>query len=171
MKKVSIWLTLLLLVLFAAVPASANQPTVSYLEFDQDIMLAVCDYGEVWDRFHVFATVTEFPEKCGTVQNFRAVISGTDFVYLASDPTVQLATGEAHFQQDFELVGTNPELWKVKWTGLLYNLKTLGGKPLLQVAGQSIAYRINNDPSTQWYVKDVGHDNYDEAAICAALAD
>ena len=170
MKKLSIWLTLLLLVLFAAAPASANQPIVSYQEFDQQYLLAVCDYGEVWDTFHVFARITEFPEKDGSVQTFRADIDGADFVYLASESTVQIAYGEAHFQQDFTLVGTNPDLWQVKWTGVQYNLKTMAGRPFLQIAGQSVAYRIDNDPSTQWYVKSVGHNNYDEAAICAALA-
>jgi hypothetical protein len=172
MKKLAVLLLVLLFTLAAAVPASADKPVPYYDKTYEELMtVAQCDGFDVMVRSDVHETALDYRDKAGNWIRSLVQREGTDHMYKSTAPLVDVATGLFKMSLHVEVLSPPPKLiTQVKFTGTALNIHLPNGVAL-RASGQQVI-EVEGDPAApdkETLIKFVGHVDWDEDAICAAL--
>lgn len=171
MKKLAV-LLLVLLTLVAAVPASADKPVLYYDKTYEELMtVAECAGFDVMLRSDVHETALDYRDQAGNWIRSLVQREGTDHMYKSTAPAVDVATGPFKMSLHVEVLSPPPDLkTRVRFTGTALNIHLPNGVAL-RASGQQVI-EVESDPEApdkETLIKFVGHVEWDEAAICAAL--
>jgi hypothetical protein len=163
----------LVLALVAVAPAAADQPSKSYDVPQQadykPIVDCRPDYDfEIWDHATGTAMVTEFYDKAGNVKVVFMKGKGTDNFYRPDRPERVLSGGYTEVAQ-WEMVSSDPPLWKVKYLGPTFDIQLHGEPKLVHVDG---TITVQMDAAGNWLevYKVAGHPRWDIPGLCEYFA-
>ncbi len=170
MKKLTIWLLALLIVLLAALPVSSDQPVKTEYEFAHDYQLTDCGDFEIWSHDAFEAKESQFFDKDGTLVKGLYQYSGTDSFYKSTNPGVIVATSDYGFTVHFDLVTLEPRVEQWKATGVLWHVVIPGFGSIYHRSGQQvqIVTYVDGEPIVT-LVKETGLIDLDEDEFCAAV--
>jgi hypothetical protein len=172
MRNFTIPLLVLLLILTAATPASADQPQYWYDEdFDYTFPLVDCgEYG--YDFVAMVHSVGHHSEllyfdRAGNVVRTLYQTQGTDYVYNSEAPNIG-ASGAFRYSVHVTPLDPTFNTWLRRYTGIAWNITLPGYGTVIHVSGQDVEVVEN------WVVvgtpKSVGLHLLDFPALCAGLA-